>query len=223
MLEQFPVHSFQRSDEARLRSHGRPYNSEARSEAFRLDSAGAQRRKKLWQREMPMGERNVGRLQRVDLLLGALGIDPESLRRFLEWALCEHLVVVISQADEIGTDFFAKTDALRRFRAILKSRTGRAWSQHDLDALFERVKTGQQQHYRSAVPYEEYLKLLWQVPLECSKCHRRPPAIVLHIDHIVPASLGGKSARPNLQFLCSEDNLKKSNQREVSGPWLDLL
>ena len=47
--------------------------------------------------------------------------------------------------------------------------------------------------------------------------------VILHVDHIVPASRGGTSTRPNLQFLCAEHNLRKSNKREVSGPWLDLL
>jgi hypothetical protein len=158
----------------------------------------------------------------VQLLLGALGLDPESFWRFLEWALCEHLVSILSKSPEIGTDFFDRPDALKLFRNILRSKTRRSWNQHDLDVLFDRVKTEKTQQYRFAIPYEEYLKLLWQVPWECSWCHRGPPDVTLHVDHVVPASRGGGSKRTNLQFLCAEHNLRKSNQREVTKPWLDL-
>ena len=161
---------------------------------------------------------------RAAVLLAALGIDRASFDAFLGWALAEHLVAVLSRDDTIRSDgFFARLDALKVFREILRLRTGRKWSQHDLDSLFERVKAEHTRHFRDPIPYEEYLKLLWQVPLECVQCRRRPPDVVLHVDHIVPASRGGPSKRPNLQFLCAEHNLRKSNKREVSGPWLDLL
>ena len=160
--------------------------------------------------------------RRISVLLRALGIDTASFERFLEWTLCEHLVFILSRAPEVEERFFEHPQALKDFRDILRDRTGRAWSAHDLGALFERVKLERTKHYRTPVPYEEYLKLLWQVPWECFKCHRRPPEIVLHIDHIVPASRGGSSRRANLQFLCREHNLRKSNQREVGDPWLDL-
>jgi 5-methylcytosine-specific restriction endonuclease McrA len=160
---------------------------------------------------------------RVSSLLKALGIEQESFNRVLEWALCEHIVSSLVGLPEIDKTYFARPDALKRFRSLLRNRTGRDWSAHDLGALFERVKAEKSTHFRRPVPYEEYLKLLWQVPLVCIKCGRRPPEVVLHVDHIVPASRGGHSKRPNLQFLCSEENLMKSNSREVTGPWLDLL
>jgi hypothetical protein len=156
-------------------------------------------------------------------LLKALGIDDESFNRVLEWALCEHLISSLAGLPEIDKTYFAQPDALKQFRSLLRIRTGRDWSAHDLAALFERVKAEKSTHFRRPVPYEEYLKLLWQVPLVCIECGRQPPDVVLHVDHIVPASRGGASRRPNLQFLCSEDNLRKSNSREVTGPWLDLL
>jgi hypothetical protein len=159
---------------------------------------------------------------RVQALLEALGLDADSFWRFLEWALCEHLVSALGTAKEIGPDFFSRVDALREFRDLLGAKTRRTWSRHDLDLFFDRVKMQKIKQYRSPVRYEEYLKLLWQVPWECAKCHRRPPDVTLHVDHVIPASRGGSSKRINLQFLCSEDNLRKSNQREVTKSWLDL-
>ncbi len=171
-----------------------------------------------------MGARSKATTDRVQVLLAALGIERSSLHEFLEWALSEHLVAVLSSDPTIrGEGFFARPDALKVFRGVLRSKTGRKWTDHDLVALFDRVRGEHDRHFRDPVPYEEYLKLLWQVPWECADCHRAPPEVVLHIDHVVPASRGGSSKRPNLQFLCADHNLKKSNNREVTGPWLDLL
>lgn len=46
----------------------------------------------------------------------------------------------------------------------------------------------------------------------CCKCHRRTGN--LEIDHIFPISKGGKSTYDNLQTLCHECNVKKSNKIE---------
>src|SRR2546426_8954291 len=117
---------------------------------------------------------------RIRLLLESLGIDPKSFHTFLEWALCEHLVSLLARSPELPQDSFSKPDAMKRFRAFLVERTRRPWSVEDLNALFDRVKTERETHYRSPIAYEEYLKLLWQVPLECSRCHRHPPEVTLH-------------------------------------------
>lgn len=52
---------------------------------------------------------------------------------------------------------------------------------------------------------------------KCVICGKSPvnnPNIELHIDHIKPYSLGGETIFENLQTLCSECNLGKSNKRD---------
>lgn len=49
---------------------------------------------------------------------------------------------------------------------------------------------------------------------KCCMCGASPakdPAIVLHIDHIVPWAKGGETTYENLQTLCSKCNLGKSD------------
>lgn len=46
----------------------------------------------------------------------------------------------------------------------------------------------------------------------CRYCGARPPAVVLHVDHIVPVSRGGLTEMNNLQTLCASCNLGKSNR-----------
>jgi len=67
--------------------------------------------------------------------------------------------VVMSRDETIRADqFFSRPDALKVFRDTLRHRTGRKWSQHDLESLFERVKAEHTKHFRDAIRYEEYLK-----------------------------------------------------------------
>jgi len=49
---------------------------------------------------------------------------------------------------------------------------------------------------------------------KCVICGRSPatdPKIILHVDHIIPWEKGGETVIENLQTLCSDDNLGKSN------------
>ncbi|MCP4541818.1 MAG: hypothetical protein GY832_32205 [Chloroflexi bacterium] len=158
---------------------------------------------------------------RVETLLTCLGIDTDSFAHFLEWALSEQLVRALG-SDIPDSSLFDHPDSLRQFRDHLRLRTGRTWSVHDLNLLYDVVKKQFREHYREPITYGEYLKLLWTAPHCCTKCDRVPPEVVLHIDHIIPVSLGGKSKRYNLQFLCATCNLKKSNKLEGEKPWLDL-
>ena len=45
----------------------------------------------------------------------------------------------------------------------------------------------------------------------CGKSPATDPKITLHIDHIIPWSKGGETIFENLQTLCSECNLGKSD------------
>ncbi len=62
------------------------------------------------------------------------------------------------------------------------------------------------------------LRLRWHVlqrdRFTCCACGTSPalrPGIELHVDHVVPWSKGGETVLENLQTLCSECNLGKSN------------
>ena len=48
----------------------------------------------------------------------------------------------------------------------------------------------------------------------CGRSTATDPKIKLHIDHIIPYSLGGETILDNLQTLCSDCNLGKSNKKD---------
>lgn len=64
------------------------------------------------------------------------------------------------------------------------------------------------------IPLSLRLKILSRDNFSCVFCGKSPATDIgtkLHIDHIEPFSKGGKSALDNLQTLCEECNLGKSN------------
>jgi 5-methylcytosine-specific restriction endonuclease McrA len=58
-------------------------------------------------------------------------------------------------------------------------------------------------------------KVLERAGFKCQACGAKPSKcgdVTLHIDHIVPVSLGGTNAMKNLQALCAECNISKGNR-----------
>lgn len=49
----------------------------------------------------------------------------------------------------------------------------------------------------------------------CRFCGKTSSESTLHIDHIIPCSKGGKTEKENLQVLCSQCNIQKSNKYEL--------
>ncbi len=45
----------------------------------------------------------------------------------------------------------------------------------------------------------------------CMYCGRKPPEVILEVDHIHPRSKGGKNEKENLTVACRECNVGKSN------------
>lgn len=51
----------------------------------------------------------------------------------------------------------------------------------------------------------------------CRYCGRRPPHVVLHVDHVVPWSKGGTNDPSNLRAACQDCNLGKRDRRLDPG------
>ena len=90
-----------------------------------------------------------------------------------------------------------------------------AWSKGQKEIVEMKIKT------KHKTPRDPSKSLRYDVlkrdGFRCVKCGKSPvtdPGITLHIDHIVPYSLGGETTLDNLQTLCSECNLGKSNKHD---------
>ena len=54
-------------------------------------------------------------------------------------------------------------------------------------------------------------KTLMKFNFTCQYCGRKAPEVILHIDHIVPKSKGGRGTMDNLTVACFECNMGKSD------------
>lgn len=81
--------------------------------------------------------------------------------------------------------------------------------------LTEKAKELAAQRIR-VVPSLRY-QVFWRDNFRCVACGRRggDDDVILHLDHIVPRSKGGEDTLDNLQTLCSECNLGKSNRDDT--------
>ena len=112
-------------------------------------------------------------------------------------------------------------------RATYYNRYG-SWN-NTIDAFDNYIKTGA---YKNAVEAPEAYRLskrTWKrktigkgmrfdifkrdnFRCKCGRSPAKDPAVVLHIDHIIPVSKGGKTTMENLQTLCSECNSGKGTK-----------
>lgn len=68
---------------------------------------------------------------------------------------------------------------------------------------------------RRRVPLGLRYQVLRRDNFKCAVCGNSPaadPGCVLHVDHIIPFSLGGKTIESNLRALCAQCNIGKSNK-----------
>lgn len=64
---------------------------------------------------------------------------------------------------------------------------------------------------RSKIPQEVKMKLLTEQKMKCAKCGTDISLATVHVDHIIPWDFVGDELEDNLQGLCSDCNLHKSN------------
>jgi 5-methylcytosine-specific restriction endonuclease McrA len=65
------------------------------------------------------------------------------------------------------------------------------------------------------IPLGLRFKVLYRDDFKCVLCGNNPPAspgLILHIDHIMPWSKGGKTEIDNLRTLCADCNIGRGNR-----------
>lgn len=64
-----------------------------------------------------------------------------------------------------------------------------------------------------SIPVTVRFEVLRRDSFTCTYCGRRPPEVVLHVDHVVPWSQGGSNHPDNLKAACQDCNLGKRDRR----------
>lgn len=90
--------------------------------------------------------------------------------------------------------------------------------QDKLSELLDEVDSREFKRRRGINKQGRY-EVLYRAGFKCQACGAKPSPdndVVLHIDHIIPFSLGGTNKTDNLQVLCSDCNYSKNNRFEVN-------
>ena len=121
---------------------------------------------------------------------------------------------IIKNVSNINSDLLSKVEKYKDDNetviefienAILKSLPKKALSQEELKEINRRRKISDTTRYA----------VLERAGFKCQCCGSKPLKnndVVLHIDHIIPHSLGGSDSIDNLQVLCDKCNLSKQNR-----------
>lgn len=92
------------------------------------------------------------------------------------------------------------------------------WASHQLAKASLELGIKLNEIVRPTVNESSRYSVLHRAGFKCQACGEKPrPAndIVLHIDHIIPFSLGGTNEPSNLQVLCNFCNISKGNRFSV--------
>ena len=121
---------------------------------------------------------------------------------------------IIKNVSNINSDLLSKVEKYKGDNetviefienAILKSLPKEALSQEELKEINRRRNIKDTTRY----------SVLERAGFKCQCCGSKPLKnndVVLHIDHIIPHSLGGSDSIDNLQVLCDKCNLSKQNR-----------
>jgi 5-methylcytosine-specific restriction endonuclease McrA len=161
-------------------------------------------------------------LGHLEKLARIAGICADDLIDFMMWSLQENIVFRMRKHSHRIAEIRRLPDALHQFRVLAKQETGIEWDIGNVTKYYDEVLQDQDTHYRKQIGNDELLRLIINAEMKCVHCGKCPPEVVMHIDHILPASRGGTSKFENLQFLCSTCNLRKSNKKEKGPLWIDL-
>ena len=120
----------------------------------------------------------------------------------------------ISNISNINNDIIIKIEKCKKENesiiefienAILKSLPKEVLTQEELKKI----------NRRKNINYNTRYAILERAGFKCQCCGIKPLKdnnVILHIDHIIPQSLGGSDETDNLQVLCNKCNISKQNR-----------
>ena len=85
----------------------------------------------------------------------------------------------------------------------------------ELSPIPQPEKTPKSPENRREISLGLRFKVMYRDHFKCVLCGNNPPAspgLILHVDHILPWSKGGKTEIDNLRTLCSGCNIGRSNK-----------
>jgi len=107
-------------------------------------------------------------------------------------------------------EWFREGKSLKRYWEFLEKITGHEWKYEDVNYWYKFLRSPSET--REDIPLSLRYQVLERDYFTCQKCGRKAPDVELTVDHILPWSCGGPTVLDNLQTLCKDCNLGKSNK-----------
>jgi 5-methylcytosine-specific restriction endonuclease McrA len=106
--------------------------------------------------------------------------------------------------------WFREGKSFERYWKFLEQITKHEWKYEDVDYWYKFVRDPSET--REDIPPSLRYQVLIQDKSTCQRCGKKAPNVELEIDHILPWDCGGPTVADNLQTLCTECNIGKSNK-----------
>ena len=153
-----------------------------------------------------MNEKEVKSIERIRHLCSLAGIDYVEFLEETETEL-KNRVKSLLTPNEI---WFREGKSFERYWKFLEQMTKHEWKYEDVDYWYKFVRDPSET--REDIPPSLRYKVLIRDKSICQRCGKKAPNVELEIDHILPWDCGGPTVADNLQTLCTECNIGKSNK-----------
>jgi 5-methylcytosine-specific restriction endonuclease McrA len=106
--------------------------------------------------------------------------------------------------------WFREGKSFERYWRFLEQVTKHEWKYEDVAYWYKFIRDPSET--REDIPPSLRYQVLVRDKSTCQKCGRKAPNVELQVDHVLPWDCGGPTVIDNLQTLCKECNLGKSNK-----------
>jgi 5-methylcytosine-specific restriction endonuclease McrA len=160
---------------------------------------------------------NDDKVKALESTCNDLGWDPDVVLDVVTWVLQERRFIFLQPDKNEWAKLRVRKDLIEEMSNRIGAVTQRRWSQQEIKAFTERCEIQYISPAREPISYEAQLQLLFNKEQTCVFCGKNGFDMIPEIDHRMPASKGGLSNYPNLQWACRDCNRKKSNK--VTKEW----
>ena len=158
----------------------------------------------------------------VEVLASQLGMDMNLLLHEIKWALGEERINRATPCIDQFWEWSRQHDGLMAFWRFANSQLGTVLPPEDVRDIWECIALTLGTRRRRAFTFQDYLMIAVHSEQSCAFCGKRPPAVFLDIDHILPLSKGGSDLHYNLRFLCQHCNRSRGNRFRWADVWRHL-
>lgn len=161
-------------------------------------------------------------VREVENLALQLGLNLDIVLHEIQWSLGEERINRVTPSYERFREWSRQSDGLYQFWYFANSKLNTELLQEEIRDIWKCIDLTLNARKRRAFTFQEYLMIAIRSDQKCEICQKRPPEVILEIDHILPVSKGGLEIPFNLRFLCQYHNRLRGNRFRWADIWRRL-